>query len=283
MYSATICRIKNVRKHPTADRMLLASACGFQVIVGLNTAENTLGIFFPSDGALSRMFAEKNDLIRRTENGVKCGGLFDDNCRVRAQKLRGQISEGFWCELSYLEKIDAKATAKLKEGDELTELNGIPICNKYITPATRHQINRQKKTPRKNPRFKEHVETAQFRKCVGSIPVGALIYISEKIHGCVDGNTIIDTLEYGKVPISFIVNNKLKCSIKCFNIKKQEIVWEPVADFYFYPQDTDWYEITLEDETTLIITGNNPVWCPKLNIYKRANELNIEDVLLVNT
>ena len=33
--------------------------------------------------------------------------------------------------------------------------------------------------------------------------------------------------------------------------------------------------------TKLTITGNNPVWCPELNCYRRVDELNGDEKLLV--
>jgi hypothetical protein len=186
-YTATVCKIKSLRKHPTADRLQLATACGFQVIVGLDTVEGTLGLFLPSDGQLSEKFALANNLVRGVDaEGNKTGGLFDANRRVRAQKLRGQISEGFWCELSYLKNVvPLTAILKLKDGDEFTELDGIPICNKYVTRATRYNTNQKPSgtAKPKNPRFKEHLDTAQFRKCVDMIPPGSLLYLTEKLHG----------------------------------------------------------------------------------------------------
>jgi len=191
MYNATVCKIENLRKHSNADRLKLGNACGFQVIVGLDTIEGTLGLFFPTDGRLSTVFATANNLIRITDpdTGAKTGGLFDLNCRVRAQKLRGEISEGFWCELNYLDKVPnlVKSTIeKLKNGDEFTSLDGVEICSKYVTRATKTNTSQKKGTgalKKKNPRFPEHLDTKQFRKDLGQIPEGSVIYLSAKMHG----------------------------------------------------------------------------------------------------
>lgn len=196
-YSAIVARIK-VRPHPNADRLKLGSVCGEQVIVGLDTQDNELGVYFSCDGQLSPIFCEANDLIARTdpETGGRAGGFFDLNRRVRTQRFRGERSYGYWCSLESLYNVISKiekssdktafniAVARLEEGDEFTELAGIPICNKYITSATRASGQHNKpKLRKKNIRFPEHFDTQQFNKNWGKIPVGSLIYISEKMHG----------------------------------------------------------------------------------------------------
>ena len=132
-YSAIVARV-NVRPHPNADRLQIGNVNGIQVIVGIDTQDGELGVYFPSDGQLSEEFAAANDLIRRkNEDGTYSGGMFDVNRRVRAMNLRGIKSDGFWCPLDYF-NFSAVSASMLKEGDSFTEINGIPICNKYVTP-----------------------------------------------------------------------------------------------------------------------------------------------------
>lgn len=121
MYQAIVCRIK-VRPHPNADRLQLGEAHGYQVIVGLDTEDNELGIFFPCDGQLSEAFATSNDLIGYTdEAGNKKGGYFAKNCRVRAHWRTvetsvnsinyftdGTISDEYFIVEGYLKENDEK-------------------------------------------------------------------------------------------------------------------------------------------------------------------------------
>jgi aldehyde dehydrogenase (NAD+) len=65
-------------------------------------------------------------------------GMFDTNRRVRAQKFRGEVSDGFWVPLSNFSFI--KGSVLVDEGFEFDELNGTPICSKYINPATAKKI-----------------------------------------------------------------------------------------------------------------------------------------------
>ena len=52
-YTAIICGLKNVRPHPNGEFIKLAECNGFQVVVGIDTKENELGVFFGEDGQLS--------------------------------------------------------------------------------------------------------------------------------------------------------------------------------------------------------------------------------------
>lgn len=188
-YFAIVCRI-HVRPHPGADRLQLGTCYGGnQVVVGLDTKDGELGIFFPSDGQLSEEFCRVNDLFPRFDDqGRRVGGGFFDpkNRRVRAQSFRGEKSEGFWCPLHYLNGLLLRENIdNLKEGDQFIELNGVAICNKYETEATKQAAVKSQKTgaSKKHEFFKEHLDTKQFVYESDKIPAGSILHLSEKLHG----------------------------------------------------------------------------------------------------
>lgn len=187
-YSANIGKIKT-RKHPDADKLRLGTICGEQVVVGLETIDGELMVYFPCDGQLSKEFSDANDLVGYTDTktGEKKGGYFGKNRRVKAQKFRGERSDGFACPLSFLLKagVSEKTVSSLKEGTQFTELDGITICQKYITPATARALKTKQKNNRKkdNICFPQHFDTKQFRYEASQIPAGSILYITEKLHG----------------------------------------------------------------------------------------------------
>lgn len=137
MYCAYVTRIHNLRKHTNADRLLCGECFGNTVIVDLGTDPDQLGVYFPTDGKLGLEFAQKNDLLRRKdENGAPAGGYLDPEKRnIKALKLRGEKSDGLFLPLSCLASFtDIK---KLQEGDTISVLNGITICEKYIPAVKR--------------------------------------------------------------------------------------------------------------------------------------------------
>jgi hypothetical protein len=179
-YKAIVAKIY-IRELPGADKLVIGSCGSYQVIVGKETVDGQLGLFFEQDGQLSEEFAENNDLVRRKNpDGTQAGGMFEPNRRVKAIKLRGAKSEGFWCPLDRLSY--AGDISSLKEGDQLDEFNDHKICGKYFTPATQHQ-RRSSKPQKDNRMFHKHVDTGMFRRESHLIPDGATCYISEKLHG----------------------------------------------------------------------------------------------------
>lgn len=185
MYQAVVARLRNVRKHPNADRLQLASVAGNQVVVGLDSKEGELGIYFDTDGQLSTEYAESNGLIGTVDpiTGERKGGFFDAKRRVRAQKFRGEVSDGYWSPVASL--AFTGDVSHLKEGDMFTEVNGVQICQKYMTEKTKKagEPNKNKVVKKSNPLFIKHFDTKQFRFCLNSIPKGSLINITLKVHG----------------------------------------------------------------------------------------------------
>ena len=162
-YKAIVTALKNVRPHSNADRVQLATCQGNQVVISLDSQEGELGIYFPSDGQLSPEFCKANNLYRDSDlnSDHEKTGMFDTNRRVRAQKFRGEISDGFWVPLSNFDFLQSKIA--WVEGYEFDELNGIPICSKYINPATakiaRENQGKKTRTAKSSIMFKEHFDT----------------------------------------------------------------------------------------------------------------------------
>lgn len=188
-YCGYITRLKNVRPHSNADRLLCGECFGNNVIVSLDYKENQLGVYFPIDGKLSEDFANKHNLVRKKdENGNNVGGYLDPEKRnIKALKLRGEQSDGLFMPIESL--ADYVDIATLNEGDTITTLNGVLICEKYI-PKTNHRGNHsasgksnKKKKTIAYPYFEEHIDTAQLAYNMHAFKVGDLVEITLKMHG----------------------------------------------------------------------------------------------------
>lgn len=180
------------RPTPNADNLFLGNVLGFQVLVGKDTENGQLGIYFPTDGQLSKAFCDAHNLIGTTETIIdpvtgetkqkRTGGFFDEKRRVKTLKLRKEKSDGFWVPLSYLEFTGD--ISHLKEGDLFTEVNGIEICQKYVTQATQNAIKGQAVKIRKNNiMFPRHEDTDQLLLHLQDIKPGSLITLTGKLHG----------------------------------------------------------------------------------------------------
>ena len=189
MYNAYVTRIKNLRKHPNADRLQLGECFGNTVCVSLEYVDNQLGIYFPCDGQLSVEFAEANNLLRKKDDaGNSIGGYMDPNKRnVTAIRLRGEKSDGLFLPLTCLETFGDVST--LKEGDVINTFNGHEICCKYIPRRNHRQghVSDGNRTRKKKvdvaPLFAEHADTEQLAYNLGAFKPGDEIEITLKMHG----------------------------------------------------------------------------------------------------
>jgi hypothetical protein len=220
-YKAVVTKLTNVRSHSNADKVQLATCHGNQVVIGLNHTEDELGIYFPSDGQLSQGFCAANNLFRKPEmnsDPEAKPGMFDENRRVRAQRFRGEISDGFWVPLSNLDFIGG---ISFVEGFEFDELNGIQICEKYINQATikaaRENQGKKTRTAKTSIMFKEHFDTAHFGKCLHEFDYGQTLIITEKLHGT--------SGRIGHVQIERDLT-WLEKLVKRFGVRVQETEWK---------------------------------------------------------
>lgn len=193
MYCAYITTIKELRKHSNADRLLVATVFGNDVIVDLSYEIGKKVIYFPTDGQLGKEFAEENNLVRKKdENGNNIGGYLDpDKRNIKALKLRGEKSDGLVLPVEVLSKYVDVST--LKDGDQITTINGNEICRKYIPRGSnrRHSTGGVKKVRNKKeesqkvsyPYFAEHIDTEQLAYNQSAFKPGDTIYLTQKLHG----------------------------------------------------------------------------------------------------
>ena len=191
MYNAYITEIKNIRRHPNADRLDLGDCFGNTVCISHGEfAEGDLVVYFPTDGQLSEEFCQVHDLVRRKdEAGNSCGGYLEPGKRnIRAIRLRGEKSDGLAMPISCLKYTGVDYCA-LEVGMAFTVINGHEICCKYIPRSNRRgqscnagNRTRKKKAP-VAPLFVEHADTEQLAYHLSAFKPGDEIEITLKMHG----------------------------------------------------------------------------------------------------
>ncbi len=229
-YCAYITRIKNIRKHSNADRLQVGECFGNFVIVDLKTQDNELGVYFPTDGKLGVEYCEANNLLRKKdENGNNIGGYLDPEKRhVSTLKLRGEKSDGLFMPLKSLDQFTD--INKLNEGDTITILNGILICEKYIPKRNQRQNTQGNKKGKQKiekeiyPFFEEHVDTSQLAYNLGQFKEGDLCYITLKMHGTSQRTS--HTIKETKVILPYILHKLL--TVLRIKIKSKKS-WEYVS------------------------------------------------------
>jgi hypothetical protein len=163
-YLAKVVQIKELKKHPNADKLQIAIIDFQEVIVGMDTKVGDVCIFFPLESQINSSFLAHTNSYRHSNlneivNDEKCG-FFEDNGRVRAVRLRGQKSM----------------------------VNKIQILKKYFVPTRNSGLsNRQGKKPRIS-RLVEgqvhlHVDTENLLRNIDKINLEDYISITYKVHG----------------------------------------------------------------------------------------------------
>lgn len=187
-----IVKVKELRAHPNADKLYIATFFGNDTCVSIDTQVGDIGVYFPCDLQLSLEFCIANHLCRKLPDGTADTGYMEvDKRNITAIRLRGERSDGLYLPISCFNYCyDDDASAYLKVGDIINEVNGHPICNKYI-PRTRKQNNTNNSNVSKTrkhkdpiaPLFKEHIDTAQLAYNLNAFKPGDLIEITRKLHG----------------------------------------------------------------------------------------------------
>jgi hypothetical protein len=298
-YLAKIVKLSNVRKHSNADKLQCVTIDGCNVVTGMDAKDGDLYVYFPVESALNKDYLSWSNSFEKKEMNAdkEQKGFFNLHGRVRAIRLRSERSEGYIVPVKNLsdwlsEKVGKKVVIDENYVDiEFDYFADVQICEKYVNlNALRQQNLAAKKADKKvakqskivEGQFRFHVDTEHLAKHTQNISPNDVISLSKKLHGCVHEDTEIETLEYGKLKIKKIVDEQIVCHIKSLNISTNEIVYAKIDNYYFKENDGDWFEIELENGEKIIITGNNPVWMPELNIYREVYDLKNGDVLLVD-
>lgn len=187
--------LTTVSVHPNADRLQLATVLGTQVIVGLDAKAGDVVLYFDSNLRLSYDYLSANNLFSNPEmnaDGVT-RGYFPKSGRVKCQRLRGEMSNGYVAELRSLAVIpdifhELSSTTPivnlLKVGIEFTHINDVFICAKYIIPKKQSNVQGagRKGFRIKTNMFHKHWDTKQLMRNLDQLVPGP-IFVEEKIHG----------------------------------------------------------------------------------------------------
>ena len=203
-YLAKIVKIDNFHKHSDPEVTKLKCCCidGFNIITDIDS-EPGLYVYFPTACCINPKFLSYANLYRHGELNVDQTktGMFEDNGRVKAIRLRGELSEGFIIPIVVLENwVMSTVNVELKV-EEGTEFDSIEhdgktfwVNKKYIPKNTRTSgapgsgnsgKGKQPKGLDKiiENQFRFHYDTVFIKKCPHVLHPNDLISITSKVHG----------------------------------------------------------------------------------------------------
>lgn len=293
---AYITRLASVRKHANADRLQIATVMGDTVIVGLDAKEGDKVVYFDSNLCLNSDFCSFMNMYQESSlnNDATKKGYMNSKARVKVVNLRSEKSYGLVIGVSsiieYLDSQGIKVNdSDMKEGESFNSICGVNICNRYIVPkpVNTPRINNSEKTAKvKVVNFPEHWDTKQFKRNIHNIPVGATIYIEEKIHGCLRNSTKILMADGSKKRIDSIVINDIVVGVD----KNNNIIESKVTNVFNNGKSDGWNEVRFNRENSLgekrglvVCTKNHKFYTPsgkyvESSLLKSGDEIyNISD------
>lgn len=200
-YLAKIVNIKEFRQHsnPEVTRLKCCTIDGYNIITGIDSQPG-LYVYFPTSCCINPNFLKYCNLYRHKElnSDSEQSGMFEDNGRVKAIKLKGELSEGFILPVVQFQNYILSVTNKDIEVEEGIEFDIVEhegkefwVNKKYIPKRQlgqgRSKSNQTKKVKGLDKvideQFRLHYNTVLLKKCPHVIHPNDLISITEKIHG----------------------------------------------------------------------------------------------------
>lgn len=196
-YTAQVIKLPVKQPVEGLDKLVRVNVFGNDCLIGKDSPEDELYLFFPAGTQLSEVFLHANNLYREQQlNRVKEEkGFFDLNGRVKAIKFRGITSTGFVIPIKSLlwEQIPIKAGHNFAAGDSFNEIDGVEICRKYFVPSpTQSQGTKKDRVNRINDKlssvlipgqFRFHNETPHLGSNLHRVQPSDILVITDKWHG----------------------------------------------------------------------------------------------------
>lgn len=172
-YLAKIVDIKNFRAHsnPEVTRLKCCTIDGFNIITGIDSQPG-LYVYFPTACCINPDFLRYCNLYRHKElnNDPEQTGMFEDNGRVKAIRLKNELSEGFILPVVQFQNYIMSVTNKEIEVEAGIEFDIVEhegkefwINKKYIPKNSRTQGQGSSTKQAKQPKGLDKIIENQFR------------------------------------------------------------------------------------------------------------------------
>lgn len=197
-YLAKIVKVQNLRKHKNADRLMIFTVDGNNVITSNKTEEGITVIYFPPESTIDAAYLKATNSYRDVSlnaDPTAVAGFFEPTGRVKVLKLREEKSEGYIVPIDTLEPLIGKKYLELEKhiGEEFDTVDGIILVKKYVVrnqqgapgePGVKKDRNAKIKVSKLvENQFRLHYDTAQFKKNLHRINRESIISVSWKMHG----------------------------------------------------------------------------------------------------
>lgn len=257
-YSAVVVTIRNKIPMEGYDKLVQTDIFGNKVIIGKDVEVGECGLYFPAECQIDAEFLYHNNLYRHSEKNKnpQSKGMFEDNGRVRAIKLKDNVSQGFFIGLHALDYVSEECR-ELPQGSFFDEINGHKICKKYVIKTrVRQPQSKTSKQPKisrlVNNQFRFQPDTSQMwrnlfkfapeRKCQittkyhGTSGISSRILCAKRLNWfqkiCLKLGLPIETQEYDNIYSSrkVVKNDGLESAKKDISEPTKKDIWSDAND-----------------------------------------------------
>lgn len=192
-YAAQVIRVKALVPLPGLNNLVGLPWAGLMALVPKSTRPGDVMVVFPAETQLSHDFVSTHNLYRKPELNTTpdAVGYLEDNRRVRAIKLRGNLSSALAMPLSDL-------GWDIPVGSSFDMVDGAEVCHKYELPVRGGSMSGKsvqgKAWKRVDTKFlPEHPDTENYWRNEFKFADDDIVTVSQKLHGTSVrlGNTIV--------------------------------------------------------------------------------------------
>lgn len=229
--------------------------------------------------------------LNYTYNTFKQYGVSSENCK----KNSGLIRHSYSNLANLLNDLNARyitghtaiscVNGFIDENRDYEDLIFSIIDRNLKTRSTASMIN--KVIPDLIPTFDVALANSYDEKTAKKVDMDKDVwFVSRKLDGCLHADTIIEFEDGTKLSIKEVVDNKVEGKIKSYNINSNKIEFKTIKNWMVNLDDinennSEWFEIELENGKKIKLTGNHRVWLPELRCWRRTDELNGDEKLLI--
>lgn len=156
-YLATVIECPELKPHPNADKLELATVFGGDVIVAKGSYQKGEKlVYFPVESCISEKFLSWANLLDKAElnaDGKTKGFFSSKNGRVKAVKLREIPSQGFLFKVSKLSEYYNISESFFKAGESFNTVKDDLLVKKYV--ATVRKVGVQNESKKRIPKWVE--------------------------------------------------------------------------------------------------------------------------------
>lgn len=294
-FKVPVLRVDGIEPIENADAIEVARILGYQCVVRkgeLNAGDAV--VYIPEASIVPEWLLRKLNLWDDEKGKGRLAGPNGD--RVKAVRLRGVISQGLVVPLERRGDND-EAFIGVSKGDDFLIVAAIaPTCgcddSEFIGNDVSTLLGIEKWEPeipsgmageffyygvgKVCPKF----DVENFKNFPNVLKDGEEVEFSEKIHGCKIYDTIVDTLENGPMKIGDVVEQRLAVNVKSFNHQLGITEYKPIKEWFNHGPSDDWYELETDTGVKITITGEDSVWLPEKNCYRKVRDLDVGDVFI---